>query len=76
MKILVTTDPANRGGKMFGPRYRAEQQSAVAVTTVRRSADSSYKESSKRVRSFECKLYRCLVANRDKVSQTSAPSAP
>ena len=47
MKMLVTTEPANSGGKMLGPRYRAVQQSAVAVTTVRRSADSSYKGSSK-----------------------------
>ena len=43
--MLVTTEPANSGGKTFGPKYLAEQQSAVAVTTVRRSADSSYKGS-------------------------------
>lgn len=56
MKMLVTTEPANSGGKTFGPKYLAEQQSAVAVTTVKISANSSYKENSKSVRAFECKL--------------------
>jgi hypothetical protein len=63
IKMLVTTEPARRGGKMLGPRYRAQQQSAVALTTVRRRADSSYKKISKPVTAFECKLSLCQQAN-------------